>query len=134
MRAGVVRIDYVSAAALKRGAEMCPLRRSQRQKIEGMVVEQIRALVSTPEIVVRVWHALRHDDHMVTEAEVRTAPQGFDDLWAELFPAEQARIVQLLVECVDVAPDEVQTRLRLDGVVSLVQDLRAPTANERRAA
>jgi site-specific DNA recombinase len=28
-----------------------------------------------------------------------------DHLWDQLFPAEQARIVQLLVERIDVSPD-----------------------------
>ena len=40
----------------------------------------------------------------LTEAEVREALQRLDPLWDELFPAEQARIVQLLVERVDVSP------------------------------
>ena len=39
----------------------------------------------------------------VTEAEVRRRCSDLDPLWDELFPAEQARIVQLLVERVDVA-------------------------------
>jgi site-specific DNA recombinase len=30
---------------------------------------------------------------------------GFDPLWDELFPAEQARIVALLVERVDIGTD-----------------------------
>ena len=40
----------------------------------------------------------------VTEAEVREALLQLDPLWDELFPAEQARIVQLLVERVEVGP------------------------------
>ena len=44
-------------------------------------------------------------DATITEAEVREALQRLDPLWDELFPAEQARIVQLLVERVDVRAD-----------------------------
>src|SRR3546814_18400125 len=40
----------------------------------------------------------------LTEADVGAALQQLDPLWEELFPAEQARIVQLLVARVDVAP------------------------------
>jgi hypothetical protein len=36
---------------------------------------------------------------------VRDALYRLDSLWEELFPAEQARIVQLLVERVDVSAD-----------------------------
>jgi hypothetical protein len=42
----------------------------------------------------------------------------------ELFPAEQARIVQLLVTRVDVSPDGADIRLRTAGLTNLVADLR----------
>ena len=61
----------------------------------------------------------------IDEAEVREALQRLDPLWDELFPAEQARIVQLLVERVDVSPDGVDIRLRTEGLTNLVADLRA---------
>jgi len=55
-------------------------------------------------------------------------------LWGQLFPAEQARIVHLLVERVDVGLDGVDIRLRMEGLSSLVADLRAPNTGIRRAA
>jgi hypothetical protein len=57
-----------------------------------------------------------------------------EPLWDELFPAEQARIVRLLVERVDVRPDGADVRLRLDGLASLVRDLAARPAEPERAA
>jgi site-specific DNA recombinase len=55
-------------------------------------------------------------------------------LWDELFPAEQARIVQLLVERVDVGLDGADIRLRTEGLTTLVADLRAVRPDVRRAA
>ncbi len=56
-------------------------------------------------------------------------------MWDELFPAEQARIVHLLVERVDVGLDGVGLQLRTEGLTSLIQDLKARAQNvERRAA
>ena len=43
-------------------------------------------------------------------------------LWDELFPAEQARIVQLLVERVEIAEDGLDIRLRTDGLAGLVRE------------
>ncbi len=40
----------------------------------------------------------------LSESDVRGALERLDPLWDELFPAEQARIVQLLVERVTSAP------------------------------
>jgi hypothetical protein len=70
----------------------------------------------------------------ITEAEVRDALQRLDPLWDELFPAEQARIVQLLVERVDISPDGADIRLRTGGLATLMADLRATKPGSRRAA
>jgi site-specific DNA recombinase len=56
----------------------------------------------------------------------------FATVWNELFPAEQARIVQLLVERVDVQEDAREVRIRAEGLTSLVGELRQQ--GERMAA
>ena len=56
----------------------------------------------------------------------------FATVWNELFPAEQARIVQLLVERVDVQEDALEVRIRAEGLASLVGELRQQ--GERKAA
>jgi site-specific DNA recombinase len=48
----------------------------------------------------------------------------------ELFPAEQARIVELLVERVDVRMHGVEVRLRPNGLAGLVREV----VGSRRAA
>lgn len=42
-----------------------------------------------------------------------------------LFPAEQARIMRLLVERVEVGPAGADIRLRVEGLANLVRDLGA---------
>ena len=66
----------------------------------------------------------------LTEANVREALERLDPLWDELFPAEQARIVQLLVERVDVWMHGVEVRLRPNGLAGLVREV----GGSRRAA
>jgi hypothetical protein len=53
-------------------------------------------------------------------------------VWNELFPAEQARMVQLLVERVDLQEDALEVRIRAEGLASLVAELRQEI--ERKAA
>jgi hypothetical protein len=61
--------------------------------------------------------------------------ERLDPLWNELFPAEQARIVQLLVERVDGQVDRLDVRLRTAGLTKLVGDLRErPDRLEARRA
>ncbi|MFZ1413724.1 MAG: hypothetical protein WAS73_03970 [Defluviicoccus sp.] len=47
---------------------------------------------------------------------------------AQLFPAEQVRIVRLLVERVDLAPTGLRVKLRAEGLQTLVAELRMRTA------
>ena len=49
----------------------------------------------------------------LSEEQVRQALRDLDPLWDELFPAEQARIVQLLVERIDVGEHGFDLRLRM---------------------
>ena len=70
----------------------------------------------------------------MTEPEVRDVLQAFDPLWNQLFPAEQTRIIQLLVERVDVLADRVDIKLRIAGVTSLIGELSSKSTIQRDAA
>ena len=53
--------------------------------------------------------------------------QKLDPLWDVLFPAEQARIVALMVECIDIGTDGLNVRLRVDGMMDLAREMMAGT-------
>lgn len=127
-RGGKLYRYYVSTGVIKRGPEACTIRRVSASEIEAAVIGQVRMLVRAPEIVVGAWKEARRQDAAITEAEVRDALAEFDALWDELFPAEQARIVQLLIERVDVSPTGLAIRLRTEGLASLAADLRQRAA------
>jgi len=61
----------------------------------------------------------------VGEREVIGALASLDPVWEELFPAEQERIVQLLVRRVEVGPDGLDLELRAEGLESLAVELRS---------
>jgi site-specific DNA recombinase len=125
---------YVSTDVLKRDAEACTLRRIPAAEIERAVVDQLRLLLHSPEIIVATWRAALESGEDIRESDVREALGRFDPLWDELFPSEQTRIVQLLVKRVDVRPEGADIRLRTEGLTSLFADLRADAAERRRAA
>ena len=54
--------------------------------------------------------------------------------WDELFPAEQARIVRLLVDRVDIGEHAADVRLRMDGLAGLVREIQARPESDRQAA
>ena len=118
---------YVSTDAIRQGYSECPVRSVPAAEVEEAVVAQVRHLLRTPEIIARTWAAAKNELEM-PEREVVKTVTDFAPLWDELFPAEQARIVRLLVERVDLSPDGMQVRLRAEGLQTLVEELRSREA------
>jgi len=116
---------YVSQTILKHGAGSCPISRVPAGEIETAVINQLRAVFRQPEIVAGTWKAARAQDGDIAEADAREALTGLDPLWGELFPAEQARIVALLVERIDIGIDGLNVRLRMDGLAALAREMMA---------
>ncbi len=114
---------YVSQTVLRHGAGMCPVGRVPAAEIEAAVIDQLRAVFRQPEIIVGTWKAAKRTDPEINENSVRDALVQLDPLWDELFPAEQARIVQLLVERVDIGLGGLDVRLRVDGLTGLVREM-----------
>lgn len=68
------------------------------------------------------------------EAQVTVAMTRLDAIWDQLFPAEQSRIVRLLVEKVIVSPNDLEVRLRANGIERLVLELRPEPAEQTEEA
>ena len=99
------------------------------------MLDHVQKLLATPELVARTWStAKRAGEDDVPEREVTHLLADFATVWSELFPAEQARIVQLLVEQVDVMEDALEVRIRAEGLVSLVAELRQSGLKMEKAA
>jgi site-specific DNA recombinase len=126
---------YVSQSVLRGGAGDGPaVSRLPAEQIDAAVVGQVRALLRQPEVVVGTWRAARAQAPHLTEAETREALEQLEPLWDALFPAEQARIIRLLVERVDVGPDGADVRLRTEGLASLMRDLSVRQSEPARVA
>jgi site-specific DNA recombinase len=125
---------YRTATSLKLCHDECPIRAVPAGEVESAVISQVRALLRAPELVVRTWRAAWLKDEQIDEREVVEALQRLDPLWDQLFPAEQARILQLLVARVKVRLDGLEISLRLEAIGSLVDDLRPREAAEQQAA
>ena len=57
-----------------------------------------------------------------------------DAVWEQLFPAEQSRIVRLLVEKVIVSPTDLEVRLRANGIERLVWEMSQTAGAAQEAA
>jgi hypothetical protein len=90
------------------------------------VLDQLRALLRQPEVVVGTWRAAQEEAPDLAEDAVRDALARFDPVWSELFPAEQERLIRLLVQRVVVGDAGARISLNLEGLVSLARDLSRP--------
>ena len=132
-RRGRIYRYYVTREAIVDGYDSCPVTSVPAADVEGAVVDHIQRLLAAPALVARTWTAAREEGHEdITAREVTVLLADFATIWNELFPAEQARIVQLLVERVDVQEDALEVRIRAEGLTSLVGELRQ--RGERMAA
>lgn len=119
---------YVSMDVIRNretGDETAPTRLAAGM-VEGAVIAEVRRILQTPEVVTQVLAALRRDVGVVSEADAIAALQEFSALWSQLFPAEQARIVQLLVRRVTVTSAGLEVDIRREGIVGVIREMVAP--------
>jgi site-specific DNA recombinase len=126
---------YVCLGASRRGHDTCPVRSIAASEVEGLVLRQVRRLLASPEVVARTITAVRREKSAaegtkLEEGDVIETLGALEPVWDELYPAEQARILRLLIERIDVAPDGISITLHTAGIRSLVAEL----AGEQAAA
>ena len=59
---------------------------------------------------------------------------ALDSLWEELFPTEQAHLIQLLMERVDIGTDVLRLRFRDKRLAQMVTEVSTTTGKSRKAA
>lgn len=192
---------YTCGRASKSGYNNCPVRSVPAGDIEGAVIQQLRAIFKSPEMIAQTYQASREheaeeleclrtertqlesrlielkqtaarlmdsgtsdrettdeirrtndefidtqrrfrdvDDQiqgmqarLVSERDVAESLRRLDPIWDELFPLEQSRIVQLLVERVTINIDGMNIRIRGNGLHSLVTEVRDTAGQHERS-
>ena len=117
---------YICVRAERGQRESCPVRCLAAGEIERTVVDQLRAVLRSPEILAPTWREARAqaaEGEAFSERDVVEAVGALDPIWEHLYPAEQARIVQLLVRGVDVYADRADVQIRAEGLTSLVAEM-----------
>ncbi|MBF0148373.1 MAG: recombinase family protein [Magnetococcales bacterium] len=110
---------YTCQNACKNGHDACPQRTVAAGEIEAVVIQQVRTMLRSPEMVVKT----KQSDEKVSERDVAEALRRLDPVWEELFPVEQQRLVQLLIARVDVEKSGVKVHLRAEGLDTLAREL-----------
>ena len=126
-KAGRMYRYYLCQNASKGGYGACPVKSVAAGEIERVVVDRLRNVLRDPEITARI---SRMAESPLSVDDIRDALQNVDALWNELFPGEQARIVELLVESVAVEEKGIVLTFRANGLRSLALESRGAVQTE----
>ena len=96
-------------------------------QIEGVVVGQLLQTLQSPASIQAVWDAVRSQTPELDEAHVVVAMRNLGALWQTLFPQEQLRLINLLIERVQLTGESVEIHWRQSGWSSLAQEFRPGT-------
>ena len=114
---------YIPQRENKEHAGASGLSRLPAAELESAVLDQLRSILRSPTLLGDVLPRAIELDPSLDEAKVTVAMTRLDTIWDQLFPAEQTRIVKLLVEKVIVSPNDLEVRLRANGIERLVLEL-----------
>jgi DNA invertase Pin-like site-specific DNA recombinase len=123
---------YVSMDVIRNreaGEETVPMRLAAGM-VEDAVVTEVRRILQTPEVVTQVLTALKREDGGTSETDAIAVLHEFTALWSQLFPAEQARIIQLLVRRVTVTTAGLEVDIRREGIAGVIREMVAPRGME----
>jgi len=111
---------YICSNKTRRLEDDCEIGRISANETEKLAKEQILQLLKKPEIIV---HTISNKTKEISENEIINYFQNIEKLWDELFPVEQARIINLLIEKVTINENGMDLRIIKDGLNSLANEV-----------
>ena len=124
---------YISTRDTKEYAGASGLPRLPAAELESAVVGQVRKLLQTPPITQQIVVNAQEAGLETDEAQITVALNKVDTVWDQLFPDEQSRIIRLLVEKIVVTADNIDLRMRDNGIERLALDITDSAKNEVQA-
>jgi hypothetical protein len=113
---------YFSKAEARFGAESKTYARLPADEVEAATVAQIKTVLSSPESVAGVCQFIRKNGAAVREDMAVMAMRQLGNVWEQLYPAEQHRIVNLMIERVDIVPGGLKVKWRELGWKDLIEE------------
>lgn len=114
---------YVSTTAMKYGYDSTDLRSIPAEQIEPVIVGHLRQFITMPEIIHRTHEKALQLEPNITVDEVRENLTRFNEIWDQLFPLEQNRIVQLIVKRVVVGLGGIEIIYHPNGIMDIYEQI-----------
>jgi DNA invertase Pin-like site-specific DNA recombinase len=118
-RRGRVYRYYLCQHASRNGHRTCPTRSLSAGEIEGVVMEQLRRLLRSPQLLAAGFQEAAG----IGKREMGRVLAALDETWDQLPPGEQERIVRSVVTRVEVHPDRADVQFSREGMVALIAEM-----------
>jgi hypothetical protein len=121
---GLVYRYYTCLTHLK--YRTCPAQHKNipAEPVEQSVIDEIFKIIRSPEVVVNM-NRLAEQRNDLKKEDLMLALKNLSEAWNYLYRAEQAKIVQMLVDSVEIKENGVKLHLNLDGFDDLFVELMA---------
>ena len=119
---------YIPQRDTKEYAGASGLPRLPAAQLEGAVLDQLRGILRNPSMIGEIVPQVKILDAGIDEAQITVIMTRLDLVWDQLFPAEQSRIVRLLVEKVVVSPTNIELRLHANGIGQIIREMQPAEA------
>lgn len=112
---------YVPTNYFKKGCLDCPVRSLGAGELEEAVIRQLQGIFTAPEVIGETWKQAQEQQPNITLPEVRAQLGNILEVWQELFPAEQTRLIRQIVREIVVSEDGMKIYLHSRDLSALVQ-------------
>ena len=90
---------------------------------KAAVIAQVSKVLRSPEGMSQAIREVKALSPMADVQHVIQTLQSIEPVWDELFPAEQVRIVQLLVDRMTISPTGIRVDMKTAGMRELIQSV-----------
>lgn len=111
---------YICQSKHKGNNDLCKVGRVSASETENLVTDQVLNFLKKPEFIIHTINAKKDD---LSENKIINSFKTIDKIWDELFPVEQARIINLLIKQIDIKPEGLNIRIFKEGLHSLSTEL-----------
>ena len=111
---------YVSKSEVRYGAGGKTYERIPADEVEAATIAQIKSVLASPEAITAVCQFIQRNGAQITEDMAVMAMHRLGEVWERLYPAERHRIVNLMLERVDIVPGGLKVSWRELGWKALI--------------
>ena len=111
---------YICQAKFKGNNEECQVGRIPASETEELVTSQVLNILQKPEIIAGT---INNKNELISDNEIINSFKSINKVWEELFPAEQARIINLLIKDITINPDGLKINIYKQGLNSLNDEI-----------